>query len=121
MFGTNRRQKGTEGERLAQQFLQKNGYRIIRMNEYTHWGEIDIIARDPTKTLVFIEVKAKGSLRFGTPEEAFHYRKQKKLKRAVEWYCMKNKISDRFRVDLIAIEFRGEQTKLRHYKNVSLV
>jgi len=64
---------GGEGERLAANFLQQNGYRIVLTNftvpvgrntkgvQVT--GEIDIVALD-AETLCFIEVKTRRSADF---------------------------------------------------------
>ena len=48
---------GKNGEDFAQVFLIRNGYKIIERNHWKPWGELDIIALAPDKTLVFVEVK----------------------------------------------------------------
>ena len=50
---------GREGEQIAAEFLQKQGYKIIAGNFHTPYGEIDIIARD-ARQLVFVEIKTRG-------------------------------------------------------------
>lgn len=53
-----RRQKiGKEGEDEAVEYLKNKRYRIIERNYWKPWGELDVIARAPDTTLVFIEVK----------------------------------------------------------------
>ena len=49
---------GKLGEDIACGYLVKNAYKILERNFRKPWGELDIIAQDPQKTLVFIEVKA---------------------------------------------------------------
>jgi putative endonuclease len=60
-------EKGKIGELLAQSFLKKKGYRIIETNYRCAAGEIDIVARQG-ESLVFIEVRTKTNLNFGSPE-----------------------------------------------------
>ncbi|KKS82529.1 MAG: hypothetical protein UV58_C0009G0011 [Candidatus Wolfebacteria bacterium GW2011_GWC1_43_10] len=52
-----KRAVGSTGEALACGYLEKNGYKIISRNYCVKFGELDIIAESPDKTLVFFEVK----------------------------------------------------------------
>jgi len=81
---------GAEGEAFAADYLIKNGYRILEQNYRTSLGEIDIIARDG-ETLVFIEVKARSSARFGAPQLAVDHRKQVKISRVALAYLSRKK------------------------------
>ncbi|VBB05630.1 Hypothetical protein LUCI_0840 [Lucifera butyrica] len=74
----NRSALGDVGEAAAAQFLSDAGYRILQRKYRTKTGEIDIIALDK-RVLVFIEVKARRSTRYGTPSEAVDYYKQRKI------------------------------------------
>jgi putative endonuclease len=69
MLPVSRKETGQRGERLAQDYLKKRGYRIIETNYRSPYGEIDIISKHKN-TLVFMEVRAKKNLRFGSPEES---------------------------------------------------
>ena len=48
---------GSIGEDAACKFLTRAGYAIIERNHWQPWGEIDVVARAPDGTLVFVEVK----------------------------------------------------------------
>lgn len=48
---------GKLGEDIACRYLVDNRFQVIQRNFRQKWGEIDIIAKSPDKTLVFIEVK----------------------------------------------------------------
>ncbi|MBI5306057.1 YraN family protein [Candidatus Wolfebacteria bacterium] len=48
---------GQLGENIACEYLVEKNYKIIERNYRQKWGEIDIIAKVPDKTLVFVEVK----------------------------------------------------------------
>ena len=60
---------GQKAEGMAVRFLKKCGYKIVARNHRTRSGEIDIIARDGD-TLVFVEVKARTTNRFGSAKAA---------------------------------------------------
>ena len=86
---------GGEGERLAANFLQQNGYRIVLTNftvpvgrntkgvQVT--GEIDIVALD-AETLCFIEVKTRRSADFTPVITAVDTRKQRQITRTAKIY-----------------------------------
>ena len=88
----NRRSIGAEQETKVQEYLQTLGYEIVARNFYTKHGEIDLIAKKEGY-LVFIEVKYRADGRFGAPEEAVDFRKQKKIIAAAQYYLYKNRIS----------------------------
>lgn len=60
---------GKLAEDFAVSLLQGKGYKIIDRNFHSRFGEIDIIAEE-NETLIFVEVKARWSPKFGVPEEA---------------------------------------------------
>lgn len=96
-------QKGTRAEVLARNYLSLKGYKIIVCNYRSRLGEIDIIAKD-RGTIVFVEVKARSSLRFGNPKWAVTYRKQKKLSiLALEYLKSTGRSCTKARFDVVAI------------------
>ena len=61
---------GNQGEKLAQEYLLKKGYKILETNKrFSRYCEIDIIAQDK-ETLVFCEVKTRRTTICGSPFEA---------------------------------------------------
>lgn len=78
-------QLGILGEEAACRELTRRGYAILARRFRTRHGEIDIIARHGA-ALVFIEVKARRSLRRGGPADAVDYRKQLRLERMALCY-----------------------------------
>lgn len=90
--GWNRRRIGTEQETRVLEYLQKQGYEILVRNFYTKYGEIDLIAKKDGY-LVFVEVKYRSDERFGAPEEAVGFRKQRNIIAAARYYLYKNGIS----------------------------
>ena len=120
---TQRQKLGKLGEDLAVKFLRKKGYQILERNFYvSRFGEIDIIARRE-KRLIFVEVKTKRNLSFGSPEEEFTPAKKKKIWRAIQNYLLKKAAQNKpWQVDLIAIDIsQPGKAILRHYKNLPIV
>ena len=94
---------GRWGEAEAAHYLQRNGMKILEQNYRVPVGEIDIIARQKTY-LIFIEVKARRSRKFGTPQEAVGVRKQRQIIRAAQWYLSENKTGKlQPRFDVVAV------------------
>jgi Holliday junction resolvase-like predicted endonuclease len=56
---------GREGEDAAVRLLEESGYIVIARNVRLPGGEIDVIARE-RDVIAFVEVKARGSRRFGS-------------------------------------------------------
>jgi len=100
----NRQEVGKLGEKLAQKFLKKRGYHIRETNFHCREGEIDIIARQGDY-LVFVEVRTKSNLDFGTPEESITQAKKEKLVASALTYINTHQnLPSLWRIDVVAIE-----------------
>lgn len=114
---TKYQQFGEKSESVAVDFLKKQGYRIIELNYRTKLGEIDIIAKQE-KTLVFIEVKARKSSRFGRPELAVTPKKQRKISMVALYYLKSTKQSNaKARFDVVAIN----SAKAKESPNIKII
>lgn len=78
---------GRAGEKRGVKYLKKLGYRILKTNYVTPFGEADIVARDGD-TVVFCEVKTRLTETFGTPAEAVGYKKEQRYIRIAEYFLM---------------------------------
>ncbi|MCM8756929.1 MAG: YraN family protein [Candidatus Omnitrophica bacterium] len=94
---------GKAGELIAAHFLRQKGYRIIQQNFKTKCGEIDIIARDRKKQLVFIEVKTRSSLHLGQPEESVTPEKLVHLRRCAQIYLSQHRLHCSCRLEILSI------------------
>jgi len=114
----NARQKfGEQGESLAVWYLKKNGYKILEQNYRTNLGEIDIIAREK-KSLVFVEVKSRRSIRYGSPKWAVTLKKQRTISMVALSYLKATRQSDaRARFDVVAISSNQDQPQIEIIKN----
>lgn len=103
----NRRKTGTKYEVMAERYLREQGYEILERNYYCKMGEIDLIACQEG-TVIFCEVKYRGSLNAGHPLEAVTRRKQRTIAACAGYYLMEHRCSDRnCRFDVIG--FLGEE------------
>ncbi len=101
--GGDRKEFGRRGERDAERYLKRRGYRILDRNFRAAGAEIDLIATEGG-SLVFIEVKARRSVASGTPQEAVDERKQRRIRRAAEIYVARERARDLpIRFDVVAI------------------
>ena len=112
--GRNYRAKGTHYEDVACEFLEKQGYRITHRNFRSHFGEIDIIARDG-RYLVFIEVKYRKDASAGSPAEAVTPYKQKRISQTAAFFITRYQVplDTPMRFDVVAITPEG----IMLYKN----
>ena len=109
----NKRGFGAAGEQIARDFLAGKGAKILEMNYRRPTGEIDIIARQG-KTLLFVEVKRRSSLRYGRPAEAVDRQKQSHILRTAQLYLQENRLTDvPVRFDVIEV-LPGQ---IRHIEN----
>ena len=110
----NNRRQGNDFEKLAADFLKRNGYRIIKQNFYCKMGEVDIIAIKDSY-LVFVEVKYRNTKAMGTAAEAVNFNKKRKICRCADVFLMLNPSygNNNIRFDVIAIE----EGHLEHYTN----
>lgn len=98
-----RQRLGQSGEETVVRYLEKNGYTILIKNYRCKIGEIDIIARD-SADLVFIEVKTRSGLGYGSPAAAVTTRKQRQITRAAQWYLAEQRLFDTpARFDVISV------------------
>lgn len=114
-----RRDVGILGEQLARDFLKKRGYRILESNYRCPEGEIDIVARQED-CLVFVEVRTKKSLEFGTPEESITPAKMSRLRETASRYRQAHdNLPSSWRIDVVAVEIdrKGKPLRLEQIEN----
>jgi putative endonuclease len=78
LFKTRIQSTGQQAEDEACKYLIRNGLKAVTRNYRCKYGEIDLIMQDED-TLVFIEVRYRKNIRFGSSAETVTLGKQKKL------------------------------------------
>lgn len=110
----NKRKLGAKVEQAVREYLSHNGIYILEMNYRCRQGEIDIIAKD-NEYFVFIEVKYRNSIRYGAPQEAVNYAKQRRISKAAQYYLYSHNLDEctPVRFDVAAVL----ENKITYYKN----
>lgn len=114
----NRREIGHEVEQKALKFLQEKGMRLIVQNYTCKLGEVDLIMKDK-EDIVFVEVRSRSRLDYGSASESITYSKQQKIINAATLFLQKKnwlyKVCSRF--DVIAIQCVDNEWQLEWIKN----
>ena len=97
---------GHRGEDLAEEFLKNKHHIILERNFRSRFGEIDLITVYDG-CIHFIEVKTRGSIRFGRPAESVDKRKLQHFRMTAEIYIQshrkRNNEGIRYSMDVIEI------------------
>ncbi|HVN63754.1 MAG TPA: YraN family protein [Candidatus Binataceae bacterium] len=103
---------GQRGERAAERYLKRHGYRIMERNFRAAGAEIDLIAMDGD-TIAFIEVKTRSSDFAGSAEDAVDGRKAERMRRAARVFESRNRAGNApMRFDVVAIRADGRRMKI---------
>ena len=108
------REIGNLGETIACDFLKNKGFSILERNYWRKWGELDIVARETSGKVHFIEVKTvshetKADLdrevtrATWRPEEQVHQFKLHQIHKAVETWLAEHNYQDDWQIDVIAV------------------
>ncbi|MBQ7764419.1 YraN family protein [bacterium] len=108
---------GKQGEKLAVEYLTKQGYKIIETNRrFSRYCEIDIIAKDKD-TYIFCEVKTRRTMICGSPLEAITKSKYQNIKKGIFLYIQENPNCKKYRIDAISILLEPK-LDINHLKNI---
>lgn len=113
------RSLGQRGEKAAEKYLKRLGYRIVRRGQRSSAGEIDLIAVDD-RTVVFVEVKTRVSHDKGHPSEAVDRQKQERLTRLALAFLKRHELLEHAsRFDVVAVTWPHDarQPTIEHFKN----
>lgn len=124
----NSKELGAFGEKIASDYLEKKGYKILdknysfRIPGNPQKGEIDIVSQKKD-IISFVEVKTqRGLVSLIRPEEKVNFQKQRKLIKTAQVWLSKNRIplNSKWQIDVLAInlDLNSKKAKIRHFKNV---
>lgn len=115
----NEKQKlGKLGEDLATQYLENKGYEIVERNFSCQQGEIDIIAKEEIE-IVFVEVKTRKCLMYGTPAEAVTKEKRRHIEKTAKYYLFTKQLEKQpVRFDVIEVYVFGNRYRINHIKQI---
>ena len=106
-----RAELGALGEQLAVEHLESLGLRILARNWRCRWGELDMIAAAPDRTIVFVEVKTRTGDGFGGWEYAVTPAKVRRIRRlAGLWLAGQDQRWAGVRIDVIGVRIGRRRT-----------
>jgi putative endonuclease len=102
----NRKILGNYGEKVAEMFLVKHGFRILALNYRLFFGEIDIIA-EKNGIIRFVEVKTVSQETYERgikPEDHVTREKILKIKKVAEFFLSNNDLFHKAsQIDVVAV------------------
>lgn len=105
---------GHVGEDAAADHLERLGFQVVARNYRCRSGELDLVATKDGM-LVFCEVKARTTDRFGDPSEAVNYHKQARLRRlAAQWLSEHRPGPCDIRFDVLSVIVRNGNAEVTH-------
>ena len=108
---------GAKGERRARWFYRLRGYRVLEANVKLRGGELDLVVQRG-RTLVFVEVKTRQSLRAGHGYHAVDLRKQFRLVRLVDEYLATRVVGRvRIRYDVMSLFWNGRWFEITRFED----
>lgn len=111
--GSRRQIRGKQFEDQAALFFEDHGFSVLDRNWRAGHKEIDLIVRKDN-TIVFVEVKASLSDKFGHPVERVDKAKIRHLTNAAQQYVLEKRISGcDLRFDVVTFS----EGQLEHYPN----
>ena len=107
---------GKKGEKLVENYLKKQGCKILRRNYRTPFGEADLIVEDGDE-IAFVEVKTRESVSYGTPAEAVDKHKQQRYLQIAKFYWMKTGEEPNARFDVAEVYGDGRIEYIKYAFN----
>lgn len=97
--------QGFAAERMARDYLIRQGLRFRESNYRSRLGEIDLIMQDK-QYLVFIEVRMRSSKIFGGAIDSITYAKRQKIIKTASCYLQRYALHEQFssRFDVVTME-----------------
>ncbi len=111
------REQGQYTENLACRYLENKGLNLIEKNFNCKVGEIDLIMKD-NDTLVFVEVRYRKNMNFGSGAESITVSKQSKLIKTASLYLQRHTRLNQYpaRFDVVSITGFIETEDLNNIK-----
>lgn len=108
---------GELGERIAERWLRRQGWRVVQRRFRSGHRDIDlVIERDGM--VAFVEVKARRGEEFGGPVQAVSWRKRKELERsALVWIDRHGREAESYRFDVVGVLLQGADVRVCHVEN----
>ncbi|HEU4997064.1 MAG TPA: YraN family protein [Gemmatimonadaceae bacterium] len=108
---------GELGERIAERWLRRRGWRVIQRRFRIGHRDIDLVV-EREGTVAFVEVKARRGAEFGGPVQAVNHRKRKQLERsALVWIDRHGREAESYRFDVVGVLLNDAVVRICHVEN----
>ena len=108
---------GQHGEDVACHELERRGHTILARRYRTRFGEIDIVSEN-SGTIVFTEVKARRTNRYGSAAEQIPVWKQRRIAAmALDYLAYSRRLNDPCRFDVVAVQFDDGRPVIEVFQN----
>ena len=108
---------GELGERIAERWLRRRGWRVVQRRFRSGHRDIDLVV-ERDGTIAFVEVKARKGAEFGGPVQAVNYHKRKQLERsAMVWIDRHGQAAESYRFDVVGVLLDGAEVRICHVEN----
>ncbi len=108
---------GELGERIAERWLLRRGWRVVQRRFRNGRRDIDLVV-ERDGTIAFVEVKARKGAEFGGPVQAVDHRKRRQLERsALVWIDRHGREAESYRFDVVGVLLNGASVRVCHVEN----
>jgi len=113
---------GLRGERIAEEWLVRKGWRVVERRFRSGHRDIDLVverAGAEGRVIAFVEVKTRVSSGYGGPLGAVHWRKQREMARAARDWMSHQRWNPApiFRFDVVGVIYGQGPTEVIHVEN----
>lgn len=111
-------ERGRRAEDIASLYLQRQGLVLVERNFQCYQGELDLIMLD-RDCFVFVEVRLRGRIDYGSPIDTISRGKQRKMIRAASIYLQKKQLLHRIssRFDCVGLHPKEGKMQIEWIKN----
>ncbi len=103
---------GNLGEDLAKRYYQNIGYRVLKQNYYTRYGELDLVLEKDNQILV-VEVKTRTNQKFGWAEESIDDKKLTNIENAYHILQSKQGFDPDYYLEICIVEIINNKVSLK--------
>ncbi|MBL8982124.1 MAG: YraN family protein [Gemmatimonadetes bacterium] len=108
---------GVFGERIAERWLNRRGWRVLHRRYRSGHRDIDLVA-ERDGIVSFVEVKTRRGASFGGPVAAVNWKKQRELARSAHtWVDRFGRRGECYRFDVVGVLVGETSVRVRHVEN----
>ena len=116
---TDKIETGGIGEKLAAEYLETKGFRVLAKNYRWKKTEIDLIVQREN-WLVFVEVKTRSSTAYGEPETFVSTAQARLIYDAADEYIFSTDWRGNVRFDIVSVK-PGARPQIVHFEDAIIV